>query len=303
MKKQILKPSEKKIALFAGSLRLPFLVRDALRAAGWDVFVVGLRGFYDPALKPDLVVRLGAGGTAARECKKRGITLLTFVGAIGHPNLSDLRPDMWSIGVMAKILKNQRGYDSMATALIAGIESKGFKIVGAQDLCPDLVFKPGVQTKTKPAASDRKTIDRAVQVSHVIGAADIGASVVVDRQVLAVEAAEGTAKMLKRVIEIRNNKAGQSGGATLSQGRQEGRLEDKPTPPKPPRHPSGIFAKMTKPNQDLRIDIPAIGVDTVRDVAAAGLRGIIVNAGTCFVIDRDTVIADANRKKIFIVAK
>jgi DUF1009 family protein len=270
MKKNI----NKKIALFCGALRLPFLVRDALRADGWDVFVIGLRGFYDSALKPDLVIRLGGGGTAAKECKKRGIDKLCFVGAIGHPNLSDIRPDLWSISVLAKVLKNQKGYDSMASALIAGIESKGFEILAAQDLCPELTFTAGVQTKTKPSNDDLKMIDRAAHVSIVMGSEDIGMSVVVDKQVLAVEAAEGTAEMLKRVIQIRRGRRG-----------------------------SGIFAKMTKPKQDLRIDIPAIGPETVRDIAAAGLKGIVVNAKTCFVIDRDKVITNANKAKIFIVAK
>jgi DUF1009 family protein len=117
-------------------------------------------------------------------------------------------------------------------------------------------------------------LERAVDVSHTIGAADIGASVVVDKQVIAVEAAEGTAKMLERVVKMRQAK----------------------------KRASGVFAKMTKPGQDLRIDIPAIGVDTVRAVAAAHLRGIIVNTKTCFVVDREKVIATANKLKIFIVA-
>ncbi len=268
------KISDKKIALFCGALRLPFLTRDALRANGWDVFVIGLHGFYDPALKPDLEIRLGGGGTAARECKKRGITQLCFVGAIGHPNLADIRPDLWSVSVMARVLKNQKGYDSMASALIAGIESKGFKILAAQDLCPELTFAPGIQTRTKPSSDEMKMAERAVQVSRTLGTEDIGMSVVVDKQVLAVEAAEGTAEMLKRVIAIRRGRKG-----------------------------SGVFAKMTKPKQDLRIDIPAIGVDTVRDVVAAGLRGIVVNAGTCFVIDRENVVAAADKAKIFIIAK
>ena len=68
------------------------------------------------------------------------------------------------------------------------------------------------------------------------------------------------------------------------------------------KRPSGVFAKMTKPGQDLRIDIPAIGVDTVNAVAAAKLRGIIVNTKTCFVVDKDAVIKRANELKIFIVA-
>lgn len=276
MKKQKnINPSDKKIALVAGALDLPILARDALRRAGWDVFVVGLKNFYDPRLNPDMVVRLGGGGPAVREFRRRGINKITCVGALGHVNLSDIRPDLWSLGVLISVMKNQRGYDSMAVALNKALEKRGLNIVAAQDLTPELTFQSaGCMTRAKPGKSDMRDIERAVDVSHTIGAADIGASVVVDKQVFAVEAAEGTANMLRRVVEMRKNM----------------------------RRKSGVFAKMTKPGQDLRIDIPAIGVDTVRAVAAAKLRGIVVNARTCFVIDRDATIAAANREKIFIVA-
>ena len=267
--------SDKKIALVAGALDLPFFTRDALRAAGWDVYVVGLKNFYDPRLNPDLVVRLGGGGRAIREFRRRGIRKMTFVGAIGHPNLSDIRPDLWSISALISIMKHQRGYDSMAVALNKVLEKRGFEIVAAQDLAPELTFETaGVQTRTKPTARDARDIARAIEVSHTIGAADIGASVVVDKQVIAVEAAEGTARMLGRVVEMRHNI----------------------------KKASGVFAKMTKPGQDLRIDIPAIGVDTVRAVADAHLRGIVVNTKTCFVVDKPAVIRAANEAKIFIVA-
>jgi len=268
--------SDKKVALFAGALSLPRLARDEMRKNGWDVYVVGLKNFYDPALNPDLVIRLGGAGRAARECKKRGIKKLVFVGALGHVNLSDIRPDLWSLGVLLSVIKHQRGYDSMAVAFNKALEKRGYEIVAAQDVAPSLTFdKPGIQTKTKPTRADTANIERAVDVSHTIGVADIGASVVVDKQVIAVEAAEGTARMLDRVVEMRKNKRGRT---------------------------SGVFAKMTKPGQDLRIDIPAIGVDTVRAVAAAKLRGIVVNAKTCFVIDKPAVIAAANQAKIFIMA-
>lgn len=269
------KNTDKKVALFAGALSLPFLTRDALKKNGWDVFVIGLKNFYDPKLNPDLVIRIGAGGTAARECKKRGIKKLVFVGALGHINLSDIRPDFWSISVLLSVIKHQRGYDSMAVAFNKALEKRGYEIVAAQDLAPELTFeKPGIQTKIKPSKKDERDIQRAIQVSHTIGIEDIGASVVVDKQVVAVEAAEGTARMLNRVVEMRQNK----------------------------RKSGGVFAKMTKPGQDLRIDIPAIGIDTVNAVAAAKLHGIIVNAKTCFVIDRKAVIDAANKLKIFIMA-
>ncbi|HIU65223.1 MAG TPA: UDP-2,3-diacylglucosamine diphosphatase LpxI [Candidatus Enterousia avicola] len=269
------KEKDKKIAVIAGALDLPFFTRDALRKAGWSVFVIGLKNFYDPRLQPDMVMRIGGAWPAVREARRRGIKKLTFVGSLGHPNLSDVRPDLWSIGLLLSILKNQRGYDSMAVALNKALEKRGFEIVAAQDVAPELTFqKAGVKTKVKPTAKDKKDIDRAIEVSHTIGAADIGASVVVDRQVIAVEAAEGTARMLDRVIDMRKGHKGIS----------------------------GVFAKMTKPGQDLRIDIPAIGVDTVNSVAAAKLRGIIVNTKTCFVVDKEAVIKRANEKKIFIVA-
>ena len=271
----MVKKSDKKIALIAGALSLPFFTRDALRKNGWDVFVIGIKNFCDPALKPDMVVRIGGAGPAARECKKRDIHKLVFVGALGHINLSDIRPDLWSLSVLLSVLKHQRGYDSMAVAFNKALEKRGYEIVAAQDLAPELAFtKTGVQTRVKPSKSDEKDIERAIQVSHVIGTEDIGASVVVDKQVVAVEAAEGTARMLDRVVEMRKNK----------------------------RKSGGVFAKMTKPGQDLRIDIPAIGVDTVRAVKAAKLHGIIVNAKTCFVIDKPAVLDAANKAKIFIKA-
>ena len=268
-------PADKKIALIAGALQLPFFTRDALRRAGWDVYVVGLKNFVNPKLNPDIVVRLGGAGRAVREFRRRGIKNLTFVGAIGHPNLYDIRPDLWSLGALLSIMKHQRGYDSMATTLNKILEKRGFKVLAAQDLAPELTFETaGVKTKTKPTKSDMADIQRAVDVSHTIGEMDIGASTVVDKQVIAVEAAEGTAKMLERVVEMRKNK----------------------------RRTSGVFAKMTKPGQDLRIDIPAIGVDTVHAVANAHLRGIVVNTKSCFVVDKENVIKEANKAKIFIIA-
>lgn len=269
------KNTDKKIALIAGALDLPFFTRDALRRAGWDVFIIGLRGFVDMRLEPDMVIRLGGGGRAVRQLRRRGIRRVTFVGALGHVNLSDIRPDFWSLKILLKLLKHQRGYDSMAVAFNKVIEGQGFEVVAAQDLAPELAFETaGVQTKTRPTATDSKNIERAIEVSHTIGIADIGASVVVDKQVIAVEAAEGTARMLERVVAMRASK----------------------------KRSSGVFAKMTKPGQDLRIDIPAIGVDTVNAVADAHLRGIVVNTKTCFVVNKPAVIAQANKRGIFILA-
>ncbi|MCL2629725.1 MAG: UDP-2,3-diacylglucosamine diphosphatase LpxI [Alphaproteobacteria bacterium] len=264
---------DKNIAIIAGALRLPFLVKDSLINQGYNVFTVGLKNYVDAKLKPDIVVRIGQGGTVMKELKKRGIRQMILVGALGHPKFSDIRPDFWSMKLAARVLSADRGYDSMLTVLVKEIEKFGVKVLAAQDLCPDLVFKPGLQTKTKPGKADKKNIDRAVEVSKIIGQADIGHSVVVDKMVLGVEGADGTAALLERIIKIRDGKKR-----------------------------SGVFAKMTKPGQSLKIELPAIGPDTISNVAKAGLNGIIVNAGSCLVIDLDQVLALANKHKIFIYA-
>ena len=100
------KNKDKKIVLVAGALDLPFFARDALRRAGWDVFIVGLRGFVDMRLKPDMVIRLGGAGRAVRAVRRLGIKKITFVGALGHPNFADLRPDLWSLMTLLKIMKH-----------------------------------------------------------------------------------------------------------------------------------------------------------------------------------------------------
>ena len=103
------------------------------------------------------------------------------------------------------------------------------------------------------------------------GGVDVG---VVEAHLEVKVCAEGTARMLNRVVEMRANR----------------------------KRKSGVFAKMTKPGQDLRIDIPAIGVDTVNAVADANLRGIVVNAKTCFVVNKPAVVAQADKRGIFIIA-
>jgi hypothetical protein len=164
----------------------------------------------------------------------------------------------------------------MLRALIAELEKIGFAILAPQKLCPALTFETaGIQTKTKPGKSDLADIERGITVSRAIGKLDIGQSVVVSKQVLAVEAAEGTEKMLARVIDLRKNY----------------------------KKKGGVLVKMIKPGQDLRADTTAIGPDTVRDIAAARLSGIVVDAKHCIIADKDEMLKAADKNKIFIVAR
>ena len=272
MKKRI---EDHKIAIIAGAFRLPFLVVKDLRAQGYNVFIIGIKNFCDPAIKPDLWTRLGSIGTTIKELKKRKIKKVVMVGTLGHPNLSDLRPDFTTIKILARLAMNQKGHNSMLTTLMNDFEKFGFKILAAQQLCPNITFKKGLQTKFKPSKTDLADIIRGKAVSKVIGKLDIGMATVVHKQVLAVEAAEGTEEMLNRVIIMRK-KSKKSGG---------------------------VLVKMLKPGQDLRADIPAIGTRTIIAVSEAKLNGIVVNSKNCWIIDKDEVIKLANKNKIFILAE
>lgn len=267
---------DNKIAVIAGAFRLPFLVVEGLRAQGWDVFIIGIKNYCDPGLKPDIWARIGQAGMAIKQMKRRGIKQLTMAGALGNPNLSDIRPDFASIGILTRMMRNQSGHNSMLAALVAEIEKLGFKVLAPQILCPALTFeKSGIMTKSKPAKENMRDIEHGIQVSRAIGKLDIGHSVVVAKQVLAVEAAEGTAEMMNRVKTMRTNH----------------------------KKKGGVLVKMIKPGQDLRVDTTAIGVDTVIAAAEAKLNGIVVDAKHCIIIDKDETVKTADKNKIFIVAK
>ncbi|MDR1826677.1 MAG: UDP-2,3-diacylglucosamine diphosphatase LpxI [Rickettsiales bacterium] len=265
-----------KIAVVAGALRAPFVVVGDLRRRGFDVFVIGIKNFCDPLLKPDLWARLGQAGGVIKTLRRLGIRDITMTGSLGHPNLADIRPDLSSVFMFARIIKNQKGYDSMLSAFAGEIERLGFRILAPQDLCPSMTFEAaGVWTKAKPGKSDLADIERGIEVSKVIGKMDIGHSVAVHRQVLAMEAAEGTARMLDRVAELRKGY----------------------------KKKGGVLVKMVKPNQDLRLDTTAIGPDTVNAVADAKLAGIVVDAKHCMVIDKDLVVKTADKRGVFIVSR
>ena len=268
------KGSAERIAVVAGGTELPKEVIESMKKEGMDPFVIGLKNFVKKDVKTDIVIRLGEGGKAAKALEKNGIKKIVMVGAIGQPDLSDLRPDWWSVKIVAKALMNDKGHDTLLTTVLKEIEKKGFQMVAVQDVCKGLTLEKGVATKTKPKGSERKVIDRAIHVCRIIGEEDIGQSVIVDRVVLGVEGADGTDALIKRCAQIRKGWKKQA----------------------------GVMAKLKKPQQDIRIDIPVIGIDTLKLVKEANLRGIVIEANYCFVAQKEKTLAYADKHNIFIEA-
>lgn len=170
------------------------------------------------------------------------------------------------------------GDNSVLTGIIGFFESKGFKVVGAHEIAPDLIAGKGVFSKRRPGKTDRADIAIGLEVIAALGPLDVGqATVVAHKYVLAVEAAEGTDKMIERCKDL--NKWGKSGR----------------------RKRSGVLVKCAKPGQERRIDLPTVGPETIRHASQAGLAGIAIAANDVLIVDRERFIKAANDAGLFVV--
>ena len=245
-------------------------------AAGRQVFVVGLRGFADNGVIapfPHAVLRMGAAGEILTQLRAAGCTDLVLVGPVRRPPLMDLRPDAEGARLLARIGRAAfAGDDGLLAAVVRVLGEEGFRVIGAHEVLTEAVGPHGLLGRVSPDASAAVDIERGVAVARALGAADVGQGCVVQQGlVLAVEAMEGTDAMLSRA------------GLLARPG------------------PGGVFVKLVKPGQDRRADLPTIGPDTLRAAAAAGLRGVVFEAGGTLLADRAACIAEADEAGLFLL--
>jgi UDP-2,3-diacylglucosamine hydrolase len=170
------------------------------------------------------------------------------------------------------------GDDRLLSGLAKLIEDGGVRMVGVRDVAPEIIVPEGVLGGLQPSARDYADIARGLKLIAALGPFDVGqAAIVANNHVLAVEAAEGTDNLLARIADLRRQ-----GRVTIPSG-------------------VGVLVKAPKPGQDRRFDLPAIGPQTVENVARAGLAGVAVAAGSTIIAEPAQVIAAANRAKIFFV--
>ena len=270
-----------RIAIVAGSGRLPVDLAQNLAAHGHRPFVVLVRGEASPELAScdheDLTVENFAG--LAPLLKRRGITHVVFAGGISRrPKLGALKPSLALLKFLPRALAAlAKGDDGMLRALAAAVEALGVKVVGAHQIAPDLLASEGPMTSTAPQKPDWRDIDAAAAAARAIGVLDIGqGAVAIGGRAIALEGVEGTDGMLERVKELRSH----------------GRLAAKKR---------GVLVKCAKPGQELRMDLPSIGPDTVTMAHAAGLAGIGVEADRSLVLDMANVIGEADRLGLFVI--
>lgn len=209
-----------------------------------------------------------------------GITRVVLAGAMTRPRLDPALFDPATAQLVPRLLAAmQGGDDATLREMVAVFEETGLQVVGAHHLAPLLVPGPGVLTSHQPTEADGRDAARAAQIVAALGAVDVGQGAVVAQGLcLAVEALPGTDQMLAFVA------------ATA------GPLRD-------PRGARGVLYKAPKPGQEQRVDLPALGAETVRGAAAAGLAGIVWQAGGVLLLEPEAMLAEAEAAGLFLWAR
>lgn len=264
-----------KLGIIAGGGVLPRLLVEAARRDRREVFVLAVKDHAAPetvANVDHVWVRLGAGGEALRALKSAGCQELVFAGGVKRPSLQELRPDWYTVKFLARASKVFfSGDDALLRAVRDEFAREGFACLAPQDIISDLLICAGPLGHHKPDDSAHQDIKRGIAVLQALAPLDVGQAVVVQQGlVLGIEAIEGTAALIKRSGDLKRAGAG------------------------------GILVKLSKTNQDQKIDLPTIGPDTIAQAKAAGLRGIAIEARRTLLLDLPRTLKDADDAGIFV---
>jgi UDP-2,3-diacylglucosamine hydrolase len=266
-------PTPAPLGILAGGGGLPEQIADSAIARGRPVHIVAIKGEAGPGIArfPHTWVNWGAIGRMSASLKLAGCRDLIIVGSVTRPDPRKVRPDFGLIKAIPTIIRLLGGGDDhVLRNVVRFFEAQGFDVKGVADVAPELLVANGTLGSITPRPTVVADADRAFALVDALGFADVGQGVVIrDGRILAIEAAEGTDRMLARLDQV-------------------------------PAICGAILVKRPKPEQELRVDMPVIGPRTVQLAAKMGLAGIVVEAGRVLVAERAQVIAEADRSGLFV---
>jgi len=261
-----------KIGLIAGRGQFPLLFAQAARNQGFQVIAVAHRGETDPALA-SLAARLhwvyvGQLGKIIRIFKSEGVQRAVLAGGITRGRLfTQFRPDLRALNLIRRVGGGQD--DRLLRAVAAELEEEGIRIAPSTLFLEELLAPPGRLSRRSPTPEELQDIEFGYQVAKEIGRLDIGQCVVVRRRVVvALEAVEGTDEAIRR----------------------GGRLAG----------PGTVVVKVSKPQQDLRFDVPAVGLETIQALVEVKAGALAVDAGKCLMFNREEMLQEADRAGIAV---
>ena len=275
-----------RLGLIAGNGKFPFLVLDAARAQGFEVIVAAIKEETFPEIESHGAASvhwfsLGELSKLIETFQREGVKRAIMAGQVRHKQIfSSIRPD-WRL---AKILFSltTRNTDSLLGAVAKVLAEEGIMLESSTSLLEPLLVRSGVLTKRGPDEQERKNIEYGRGVAHNLAQHDIGQTVVIaEAACVAVEAMEGTDATIERAGMIMRSMQGEA--STLSRAL--------------------TVVKIAKPNQDMRFDVPVVGVKTIEVMQAAGASCLALDAGKCLLLDGGKVVDAANAAGIAMVAE
>ena len=270
-----------RLAIIAGGGMLPHHVADAARLHGEDPFIIALSNEADQDWNGFDHCALGIGNfrQITATFRAEGIDRVVLSGGVRRrPEWRDIKPTFRTLAKVPSVLKTllSGGDDAVLKMAIDLIEASGARVIGVQEIVPELLAEVGPLGSLQPNNDDRRDIEVAVEAAVALGRLDVGqGAVAVGGRVVALEGPEGTDAMLRRVAQLRT----------------DGRISTRR---------KGVLVKLCKPQQEQRADLPSVGPSTVFGAVEAGLSGIAVEAGRALVLEREAMLAAAAAHGIFL---
>jgi DUF1009 family protein len=262
-----------KFGLIAGNGKFPFLVVDGAKKAGESLSVVAIKEETDPRIDEvaDNMIWVGIGqlGKMISFFKKEGVTKAIMAGQVKHVQIfSGALPDLRMMKMLFGL--KQRNTDALIGGVADEMAKEGIELIDSTYFLQDQLAQPGVLTKRKPTEIEQGNIDYGLKVANEIARLDLGQTIVVRAKAcVAVEAMEGTDATIQRAGELARGKL--------------------------------TVIKVAKPGQDMRFDVPVIGVPTIQTMIDAGATSLSVTAGKTLIFDREEMLALADKNKIAVV--
>jgi hypothetical protein len=277
-----------RLGLIAGNGRFPFLVLNAAKARGMEVVVAAIKEETFPEIEREGAaavhwMSLGELSKLIDTFKREGISQAVMAGQVKHKQIfSSIRPD-WRLAKVILSLTT-RNTDSLIGAVAKVLSDEGITLMSSTALLEPLMAKAGVLTKRAPTEQERKDIEYGRTVARHVAQYDIGQTVVVaGAACVAVEAMEGTDTCIERAGQLMSSLKAEGDASTIARDL--------------------VVVKVAKPNQDMRFDVPVVGVKTIQTMKAAGATCLAIDTGRCLLIDGDEVIHNANTAGIAVIAE
>ncbi|PYV56426.1 MAG: DUF1009 domain-containing protein [Acidobacteria bacterium] len=278
-------PSNPKLGLIAGNGKFPFLVLEAARAQGLDVVVAAIKEETFPDIQQHGAsavywLSLGELSKLIDTFKQEGVSRAVMAGQVKHKQIfSSIKPD-WKLAKMLLSL-GTRNTDSLIGAVAKVLAEEGITLESSTALLEPLLAKPGVLTRRAPSEAETRDIAYGRAVASRLAEFDIGQTVVIaESACVAVEAMEGTDATIERAGALMRSLEGDA--STLSR--------------------SLTVVKISKPNQDMRFDVPVIGLKTIQTMVRAGAACLAIDSGKCLLLEGDAIREQADAAGITIIA-